>query len=383
MKKLLVALVAASAAACVFAGSTLNVPADYSTLETALAVAQDGDEIVLAAGTYTIASEITLSSGITIRSATGKPEDVVIAASGAIRPFTLNHAEARIEAVTFANGKPNGYGGAVQLDANGGIVRNCVATNCIANGWGAGGGAFYLKGANALVENCVVSNCSHATSGNGFEEAYRGGLAAYIDQKGTIRNSLFVHNKGQGDKVSNGGATVVLNNGGLLENCTVAGNDFWYSSGVHATGTAKVRDCLIFGNTSRDDQNGCWTVWKGTATCFENCIAPIYINDSCIVANHFLRDFAHGDFTPAGAAVDAGVTAEWQETAVDIAGCPRVSGSAPDIGCFEADQFVAALEVVASVVRGLAPLEVVFTPRVGATKICPRSLPRHRPIPCR
>lgn len=345
-------------------GATKNVPSDYSTLEAAIAAADDNDEIVISTGTYELAAEISIVRPLTIRSATGKPEDVVIAASGAIRLFTLNHDEACIESVTFANGKPNGYGGAVQLDANGGIIRNCVATNCIANGWGAGGGAFYLKGANALVENCVVSNCSHATSGNGFEEAYRGGLAAYIDQKGTIRNSLFVHNKGQGDKVSNGGATVVLNNGGLLESCTVVGNDFWYSSGIHATGTAKVRDCLIFGNTSRDDQNGCWTVWKGTATCFTNCIAPIYINDFCIVTNHFLRDFAHGDFTPAGAAVDAGLTAEWQETAVDIAGRPRVSGSAPDIGCFEADQSVAAIEVVASVVRGLAPLEVVFTPRV-------------------
>ena len=49
MKKLFVMAVATVAASALFGGNTLNVPSNYATIADAVAVAGDGDEIVLAA----------------------------------------------------------------------------------------------------------------------------------------------------------------------------------------------------------------------------------------------------------------------------------------------------------------------------------------------
>lgn len=344
---------------------------DYATVAEAIAAANDNDEVVIRSGTYELAAEITIARPLTIRGATGKPEDVVLAASGKTRHFTLKHAEARIEAVTFANGKPSsGSGGAVWLDTNGGVVRNCIATNCITAAWGQYAGAFYLIGNDALVENCVVSNCYCDGNGNGASyTAQCGALAAYAN-KGTIRNCLFFHN-GRTDSVSNRGGTVRVEGSAVLENCTVAGNYYQFCSGIMAMGNSKVRNCLIFGNTVQEDLTECESVWFGTADCFTNCIAPLYINDNCIVADRIVRDYAAGDLTPVGAAIDAGVEADWQSGAFDVAGRARVSGAGIDLGCYEVDRTTDPLNVTADRTRGLAPLTVRFTPNAfghaGAT----------------
>lgn len=343
--------------------------APYATLAKALSVAAATDNVILKAGTHTVTAEATISSAITVRGETGRPEDVVLAASGAIRLFTLKHAEATVADLTLANGKPGGNGGAVYLDTAGGVVRNCVVTNCVANSWGGNGGAFYLAGADALVENCVVSNCYNNENGNGPAQMYGCGLAACA-KAGTIRNCLLFHN-GNTKAAANRGGTVLLDGGGLLENCTVADNFYLYCSGIWATGNAKVKNCVILGNTVREDLTGHETVWTGSAACFENCIAPLYINDDCIVDNRIVRDFAAGDLTPVGAAVDTGLAADWQNAALDVAGRARVSGAAVDLGCYECDRTADPLNVTADRTQGIAPLTVTFMPNAfgvaGAT----------------
>ena len=350
---------------------TYEVDAGGSLAAAITEATEDGDEIVLAKGSYLLSSEIVLSRNLTVRGATGKPEDVVIAAQGAIRLFTLDHPEARIESVTLANGSPNGQGGAVLINAKGGVVCNCVVTGCVANGWGGQGGAFYLQGDAALVENCVVSNCWCNNNGNGPKAAGCGAIAAYV-KKGTIRNSLFWRN-GRTDAVNNAGGAVFVE-GGLLENCTIAGNYYPFGAGVRTSddtvkNKGKVRNCLIVGNDSQIDFTGHSDVWFGRAECFENCIAPLYINESCLVAPQVVRDVANGDLMPMGAAVDAALESDWQATATDVAGRARVSGARSDLGCFEVDRVAEPLNVTVSAVRGIAPLTVTFVPDAGGEAV--------------
>ena len=41
--------------------ATINVPADYSTIQAAVAAAANGDVIVVAAGTHTVGSQISIT----------------------------------------------------------------------------------------------------------------------------------------------------------------------------------------------------------------------------------------------------------------------------------------------------------------------------------
>ena len=58
----------------------INVPGDQPTLAAAVAVAMPGDEIILAPGTYVIASTVSVTSldNLIIRSASGNADDTVL-----------------------------------------------------------------------------------------------------------------------------------------------------------------------------------------------------------------------------------------------------------------------------------------------------------------
>ena len=65
----------------------LHVPADYTTIQAAVDVASNGDEILVAPGTYTgTGDEVvdTLGKAITIK-ASGTPEETIIDGEGARR----------------------------------------------------------------------------------------------------------------------------------------------------------------------------------------------------------------------------------------------------------------------------------------------------------
>ena len=83
MKKLMMA-VAAVAGFTLFGGNTLNVPSTaYPDIAAAVAAAQEGDEIVLAASEtpYALTANLVIPKGVTVRGATGNRDDVIITPS--------------------------------------------------------------------------------------------------------------------------------------------------------------------------------------------------------------------------------------------------------------------------------------------------------------
>src|SRR5580700_1684229 len=70
----------ASATITVHVPAALQVPAQYPTISAALAAAQNGDTIAVAAGTYN--ELLTINQGVTITGATGNPADVQIDGTG-------------------------------------------------------------------------------------------------------------------------------------------------------------------------------------------------------------------------------------------------------------------------------------------------------------
>lgn len=348
------------AASGVFAGTTLNVPSGYADLAAALAAAQDGDEIVLAAGTYETAAEIILSNGITIRGATGKPEDVIVKATGTHRVFKLDNAEAKVSGLTIRDGNAGGEsGGGAYITANGGTLENCVVHSCKNTGWGVpGGGVYVAKNAEfGLVDCCVVSNCACGNRQGG------GGGVALALYGGVARSSLFVENRHSDNSGGNQSLCgTVKVSGGKLVNCTVANNHSYTCPGVWGE-SGLVFNCIIAENGSEKSTDVGYVTWAGSADCFSNCVSAVAINESCYAMAHPLHDAANGDYAPilGSVGVDHGLAEDWMAGAKDLKGNSRVSGSAPDAGAIEYDQTVFSAAFAASPSFGVAPLDVTFT----------------------
>ena len=97
------------------------------------ALGSEGGTIHLKTGTYTNSGTITLSAPIVISGETGDPADVTVNEnqSAGCTIFKLNHADARLEHITVANGgggsSSNGVsGGNVYIESNGGSVVHCI-----------------------------------------------------------------------------------------------------------------------------------------------------------------------------------------------------------------------------------------------------------------
>ncbi len=209
-----------SAFACVMCLTTalhadiINVPADQPTIQAGIDAASNGDEVVVAPGTYNevinfIGKAITLRSSdgvdVTTIDGTGLNSSVVKCVSGegagtVLDGFTITngHGESGIH--------PDGtVGGGVQILDSSPVITNC---HIVANSVTAQGGGLYNAGGDPIVSNCMFFN--NQASGGG---AIRDGAG-----NGVITNCIF-----DGNNALVGGG-IVLTSSPTITNCTFTNN---------------------------------------------------------------------------------------------------------------------------------------------------------------
>ena len=274
----------------------------FATPKRALAVAADGDKVVVGDGTWTNVGncDMVVTNAVEFTSLNGPGATIfdggaatsvganyiyngggstastyrwvveVRNANAVVHGFTLQGGFRYNPSVTSASG--------LQLFA--GTVSNCIVRLC--RGGGSGGGAYVsgglLKGCEiygnvvrynnnttcsgggvfqvgGTVDSCVITNNSAGNSGSGV-----------FIRGGTLRDSLLADNHGHYSDAKtlnttggSGGGLCLQEGGCLVENCIIRDNvrGLKSAAGVYVNhSSAILRNCLVFGNTAQSEIGG-------------------------------------------------------------------------------------------------------------------------------
>lgn len=248
--------------------TVINVPSDYSLIQSAINASVSRDTIRVSPGTYYENIDFS-GKEILLVSTDGAATTIIDAsASGSVVKFTSSETrKCIIDGFTLQNGTgtfitPYYYGGGINCTGSSPTIRNniirdnsglsggavlCYTGGCplleyntiegnTADNYGAG---VYITSSSAdLVGNVIRNN--NASSGAGITSAYNSSCTAH--------NNL-IHN----NEASKGAAVYALFNGTVtLQNCTVANNTGTTSSGglYGFNSNFTVINCILWGNTA-------------------------------------------------------------------------------------------------------------------------------------
>ncbi len=286
-------------------------------------------QIIIAAGTYQIESELKPTSGTftyTVKSASGDPSDVTIDAQNC-RCFNCAGSSGTdgsgitFKGITFINGAASGNGGGVLATA-GCAFEDCVFRNCTATGKGGGisangkldhisnvlvdgcsatgdGGGMNIPALTASdgMSNCRIYNCRAGNRGGGvFLEGVAlstvsecdiscntasgsAGAGGIFGKNAAISNCTFTNNVcDYASDVGIGGSAIRLDTFGTIEGCLIKGNSFTYDcsnwagggSAVYLANNSSLINSAIIGNSGSRSVGMQWTNIGGVLV--SNCL---------------------------------------------------------------------------------------------------------------
>jgi hypothetical protein len=252
----------------------------YTDLQSALAAAQSGDEIWVAAGTYkpttgtdrsisfTMTSNAAIYGGFagtettrsqrdwsahatvlsgdigTIGTATDNSYHVVVGANGAVLDgFTITGGYANVTTLTDYH-----YGGGMLNDSVSPTIANCTFTS---NGASYGGG-MWNKGASPTMTNCTFAN----NTAIGYQGC--GGGMFNDTASPTIANCTFTNNTAIGGGDGYGGGMFNGNSSLTVTNCTFTNNAATGGGGMfHDEASLTVTNCIFWNNSAPQKSEIC------------------------------------------------------------------------------------------------------------------------------
>lgn len=244
----------------------------------------DGDEVWLAAGTFSLDETFTVSKKISIyggfagteskiedrkKVEGGKPwefvNETILDGRGEKRVINITSANVFIDGLTVINGKvsetstddnvASGAGIHVTTGIKGGTIQNCIVKNN--RSFKRAGGGISLRG-NFTVANCLIKD-NVSANGSG------GGIALYSSSGSSLKNSEILNNQG-----TDGGGVYVYS--GTVENCIIEGNTGNNGGGLYmrTASAGYAYNCLIVNNQSTGIGGGVACQQANNATLY-NC----------------------------------------------------------------------------------------------------------------
>jgi nitrous oxidase accessory protein NosD len=285
---------------------TIRVPSDQPAIQAAIVVANDGERVLVAPGTYLEhidfrgkAIIVTSESGpqVTIIDA-GNTDPVVSFTSGEGRGSVLNGFTLQNGRTNFSDvGAPPDGGGIVINRASPTITNNLITNNHASRGSGiginfgsplirlntitgnindvtigGGGGGILISGeGSAEILDNVISNNVNASGGG----IYIPGAGATPIIKGNVIKGNSVPLGAQG-----GGIYIVNSSNPLIVQNLITGNHASYGGGVYWTISSGVRGPILVNNTIADND----ATTNGSAIFADGADSEVELTNNIIVA---------------------------------------------------------------------------------------------------
>jgi hypothetical protein len=245
------ALFGVMALACLFstrpvAAATINVPGNAATIQAGVDLANGGDHVVIANGTWTGPGnrDVIVAKGVTIRSASGNPALCIVDCQLAGRGFRFEgfSSAAKLESITITNGSASSGGGILFTAGVSPTIRNCriLANRAITTG---GGGIAVETSCAPKLIGCTISGniCSGSNGGAGVWNV--GGSPSLI-------NCILSGNKTQGIGLVGGAVYTTSSGAPSLTNCVLFGNSAYDGSGIYCSFSSNptLVNCILWGN---------------------------------------------------------------------------------------------------------------------------------------
>lgn len=261
--------------------ATLEVPSQYSSIQSAIDTSQDGDTVNVAAGTYNEVIDykdkaITVSGAdknTTIIDGTGFDKSVVtiVWSNPVWNPEDWSWPTGAapnqvLENFTIQGGNYQGFGAGIRILNSSPILRHIIVKDNVAYqgqygspGWG--GGIAVMGSANTVIEDCEISR----------NQASRGG-GIYVDSSDpTVTTCKFFQNNANlGSAITSNGA-IGNYNGVVVEN-----NNANYGSAIELVSGNYVLEGvthapILFENCLVKNNSGTILAWLWIRPTFRNC----------------------------------------------------------------------------------------------------------------
>ena len=282
----------------------------YCSIQTAIGVAINGDDIIVAPGTYRELINF-LGKSITLRSSLGPDVTIIngdIDDDGTgdgtvVSCVTDETALTVLDGFTITGGEA-ADGGGMRNGPGSPTVINCIFT--LNNATFIGGGMYNDAGGNPTVTGCSFSN-NHATAfGGGMfnddtssptvtnctfsdnaVDINAGGMLNQTGSSPTVTNCIFIRNTA----VCRAGGMGNGEGGSTVANCTFSQNSANENGGAISALGGTFANCIFFGNTS----NGVNEIF-GTPTVTYSDVLGGFDGIGNIDINPMLVDPENGDF---------------------------------------------------------------------------------------
>ena len=349
-----------------------NWPNAAMTITQALAVATNGDRIVVAPGTYTGPVdlgnlEVELVSTYVESQVWAMVENTVIdglSTATCLRVAGGQTTQTLIQGFTLANGwalssnAGDPRGGGLQVQYASPRVRDLIIRDCFAEA--AGGGAYFAY-SKSPVDHVVIESNAATWGGAGLaiyqgtqtlnrltlagnQVGLSGGGAQFYQSAVTLRTARIAFNICGGI----GGGFYFDAGRAFIENCTIAGNVCTQAAGLALGYQAQVtvRDSILWSNGVHDIEfNPQWTgmsvtgertvLLGGTNGIFRNGQGSVSWGVGNFSVNPLFADATFTALASASPLRDVGQTTGWMSNTLDLAGAPRVVGGSVDLGAYE------------------------------------------------
>ena len=244
---------------------TLYVPTEHLTIQSALDVAQPGDVVEIAAGTYTESDLLPGGLDITVRGAVDSEGMPAVVIDGSGEGIIFMCGVVGTDGVVLENIHFKGStGNAVWIYHHAPTIRNCTFSGFAT---GADGAAIWSMDSGALIEGCRFLNNTVGKTGN---VVHCGGN--FSSTCPTLRDCVFSGNTGAS-------TLSVRYCDPTIEGCSFTGNSGALGGGMMMfQSAATIRNCEFTANTSTTDGGG---VYLG-ATSNPEFIECIFSNNSAL-----------------------------------------------------------------------------------------------------